>query len=223
MPKTTIRPTEPRVEILTLLGVPAGRDTDAGNLDGAWVGAFAHSYFGPLVTTGYHVELGGERGSFRDRNGEGHLEVIAFDGRHVVILKRYPSGAAFRYRGELVGDTLSGFWESEGKLRTRGLFALRRSESLTESERSAVLRGGVRDRRAFFLFSVPMLAPIVLLLAFHEALGGFRYAVGFTVLAIVLAVLGHRVLPHNRLLERVRGGFPREVRRAAGAGPEASA
>jgi len=211
-----LEPAEPRVEIMTVLGIPSPTDEArtrgaTSALDGAWLGAFAHSYFGPLVVTGYEAAFAGEGGHFRDRHGEGTLRVHAFDGRHVIFTKRYPRGASFCYRGELVGDSLAGYWESEGRVRTRGLFALRRAESLPSAERERLVRGAVKDRRAFFFFALPMLVPLVLLFVFYEALGGLRYALGFTGGAILLAILGHAVLPHNRLLARVRGRFPAKV------------
>ncbi len=200
-------------ELVAVLGLPftiaesATTRPENPALDGEWIGAFGHAVLGPVIVSSCEAEFRGSEGSSADRHGTATLSVVRWKNARIVFTKRYENGAIVHHRGQLVGDTLLGYWESTGVLPRRGLFALRRAEHVAPHERDNIRRAAVINRRTFFFFTLPFVALVSVLFAARHHLPSPGYLVLFLACFIVLAVMGHQVLPHNRLLARARSTF----------------
>lgn len=204
-------------ELLAVLGVPFPRgeaaEGEPRELDGEWIGVFGRAVLGPVIVSSYEARFAGNEGSSADKHGSATLAVVRWKNDRIVFTKTYENGEIVHHRGKLVGHTLLGYWEAPGILPRRGLFAIHRAERLDATTREAIRRSAVINRRTFFFFTLPFVALLAVLFVARHHMPSPGYLALYSLCFIVLGIMGHQVLPHNRLLERVRRAFgPREPR-----------
>jgi hypothetical protein len=193
------------------------REPATQGLDGEWLGAFGQVLFGALSRSAFRVTFNGKEGRSADRHGEATLRVVAWDGAYVELLKTYDrTGIAFRYRGEVRGATLTGYWEAP-TTSAKGLFYLRRRERYEEAHVQRMTRDA-RPQRALLSF-LPVFLFVAVAVAAERYTGDFRLALVALLVPGLLVVLGRRYGADARLIARVRGAVE-DLQRQSLAAPE---